>query len=50
MIHFLPERIGTVEILEGQELQPVITDDFVLVPNPRKCDPAKTYRVVFRPQ
>ena len=48
MIQFLPVRFGAVEILEGQELQPVITDDFVLVPNPLKCDPAKTYRVVFR--
>ena len=47
---YLPHRIGTAEVREGAALEPVITDDFILVPNPGKCDPAKTYRVVFAAQ
>jgi hypothetical protein len=30
------------------DLKPVITDNFILVPDPRECDPARNYRVVFR--
>lgn len=47
-IHFLPRRIGQAEVLEGADLQPVIADNFILVPNPGKCDPARTYRVAFK--
>jgi hypothetical protein len=47
-IQFLPERIRDVEILIGKELRPIITDDFVLVPNPGNCDPNKIYRVEFK--
>jgi len=46
-IAFLPHRVGGVKIIEGAELNPVITDNFILVPNPGTCDPAKKYRVVF---
>jgi len=44
----LPKRIAPAEIIEGTELAPVITDSFILVPHPGKCDPAQTYRVRFR--
>ena len=37
-----------IEILEGGDLDPVITDDFILVPNPRVCDPEREYKVVFK--
>jgi zinc protease len=49
-VQFLPERINprSVRIEEGGDLNPLITGRFVLVPNPGKCDPARTYRVVFR--
>ena len=47
-VAFLDHRITKVQILEGQELHPVITDDFILVPRPSTCDPTKQYRVVFR--
>jgi zinc protease len=47
IIQFLPEQLKDVKILEGVELNPVITDDFILVPNPTVCDPARKYRVVF---
>jgi zinc protease len=44
---YLPQRVRDVKIVEGAELNPVITDDFILVPNPGACDPSKTYRVIF---
>jgi len=40
--------IKDVELVDGEDLNPVITDDFVLIPNPRTCDPAREYRLVFR--
>jgi len=48
IIEFLPGRVHDVEIVEGADLKPVITDDFVLIPNPRECKPGQTFRVVFR--
>jgi zinc protease len=47
-VAYLPQRVTDVRILEGAELNPVVTDDFILVPNPRVCAPAKRYRVVFQ--
>ncbi|HTN76591.1 MAG TPA: hypothetical protein VL096_15130 [Pirellulaceae bacterium] len=49
-VQFLPQRLHKIELVSGQELSPVITDNFVLVPNPRKCDPNQAYRVVFKAQ
>ena len=46
-IAYLPHRVRDVKVVAGAELNPVITDDFILVPNPGQCDPAKSYRVVF---
>ncbi|MDB5385246.1 MAG: hypothetical protein JWM11_892, partial [Planctomycetaceae bacterium] len=48
ILQYLPRRIGTVKIVEGADLNPVVTDDFILIPNPRKCDPDRKYRVVFQ--
>jgi zinc protease len=47
IICFLPERIQDVKILAGEDLRPLITDDFLLIPNPRKFDRDRQYRVVF---
>ena len=47
MIAYLPYRITNTQVLEGDELSPVITDDFVLVPNPREHDPTQPYVVRF---
>jgi zinc protease len=49
-VQFLPERIDPtrVHIEEGGDLKPLVTGRYVLVPNPGKCDPTKTYRVAFR--
>ncbi len=34
MVQFFPKRLKNVQIQSGQHLQPVLTDDFILVPNP----------------
>lgn len=47
IVAWLPHRIGEVKILAGEDLNPIITDDFVLIPNPRDCDPSREYRVQF---
>ena len=47
IIQFLTHRIKDVEIVAGAELKPVVTDDFILVPNPRICDPERDYKVSF---
>jgi zinc protease len=48
IIQFLPHRIRNVEILDGADLDPVVSDDFVLIPNPRTCQPSQDYVVRFR--
>lgn len=48
IVQFLPGRFRNLELLEGEELAPLLADDFVLVPNPRECDPERIYRVKFR--
>ena len=47
-VGFLPQPVRDTKLLEGGDLNPVMGDDFILVPNPGACDPAKTYRVVFQ--
>lgn len=47
-VAFFPQRVTDVRIVEGAELDPVVTDDFILVANPRVCEPARRYRVVFQ--
>ena len=48
IIQFLPCRLKDTHVIEGADLKPVVTDTFILVPNPRECDPARKYRIVFR--
>lgn len=50
IVHFFDKRIEEIKILEGKELNPVITDDFIMIPNPRTCDSGKEYKVVFNAQ
>lgn len=45
--HRLPGRIGKFKVVAGSDLNPTITDNFILVPHPGTCDPSKTYQVVF---
>jgi hypothetical protein len=46
-VAFLPRRIGEQKVLAGEEWEPVITDDFVLVPLPPEGH-AEPIRIVFR--
>lgn len=48
IVQFLPYRVENIEILEGSELEPVITDDFILMPNPRRYDASRKYQIRFR--
>lgn len=48
LVQLLPHRVKDVEIVSGQELSPIISDNFVMLPNPKVCDPAKTYKVTFK--
>ncbi|PHR90747.1 MAG: hypothetical protein COA78_34505 [Blastopirellula sp.] len=47
LIQFLPKRIKDVKIVAGGDLNPVITDDFILIPNPQTADPDRKYVVQF---
>ena len=47
-LHFLPHRVREVAIVEGADLEPLITDNFLLLPKPTKFEKGKTYRVVFK--
>lgn len=48
IVQMLPRRLMNVEITQGKEFSPVVADDFVMIPNPKHCDPSKTYRVEFK--
>lgn len=48
IVQLLPHRIKDVRLREGKELRPLITDNFILVPNPGKCDPKRRYRITFQ--
>ncbi len=48
IVQLLDHRITDIELLEGADLNPHIADDFILIPNPRECDPSREYKVVFR--
>ncbi|MEN6520467.1 MAG: hypothetical protein ABFD46_04865 [Armatimonadota bacterium] len=43
-----PERLKNIKILEGQGLNPVIADDFLILPDINKIEKDKTYKVVFK--
>ncbi len=47
IVQLLDHRIQDVTITAGQDLQPIVTDDFVLIPNPREVDSSREYRVNF---
>lgn len=48
IVHWLPQRLKNVEVTRGNELSPLIADNFLLVPNPHVCDPNKSYRIEFK--
>ena len=44
----LPERLKNIEVIEGKELSPLITDNFIMLMEPGKFEEGKTYDVVFK--
>jgi len=48
IVQFLPHRIKDIKIVAGDDLDPVVTDDFILIPNPRKCNSDSRYVVRFK--
>jgi zinc protease len=47
ILELLDHRIGNIKIIKGADLQPVVTDDFILVPNPRTVDSSREYEIQF---
>jgi zinc protease len=47
ILQFLPRRLADLEVVEGSDWKPVVTDTFVLVPLP-PADSTATVRVSFR--
>jgi zinc protease len=47
-IAFFDQRLDTPEVISGKKLNPVITDTFILVPNPPSKKSAGPIEVVFR--
>lgn len=47
IFQFLPVRFKKVQLIKGSELNPVITDNFILVPQPQKLDRAE-FKIVFK--
>jgi zinc protease len=48
IVQFLDHRIKDAKIIEGADLSPIVADDFVLVPNPGRCEAGRVYVVKFR--
>lgn len=48
LVEFFPKPVGAMEVVSGQEFKPVIGDDFILVPNPRKTPADGRLRITFR--
>jgi zinc protease len=47
-VAWFPERLRDMTLVSGAEFNPVLTDDFVLVPHPGTCDPEEDYKVAFK--
>ncbi|MBC8289025.1 MAG: hypothetical protein H8E37_01805 [Planctomycetes bacterium] len=47
IVELLDHRIRDVKIIDGDDLNPVVTDDFILIPNPRVVEPSRDYQIVF---
>ena len=48
IVEFFPRRLEAVQVIKGAELEPVITDRFILMPNPHGGELTNNYRIVFR--
>ena len=48
IIHFLPNRVGEIELISGHELQPTISDDFILITNEKVKNHSGPIMLKFR--
>ena len=48
IFEFLPRRVKDVQIIEGGDLKPLVTDNFLLVPLPKKYERDRVYKIVFK--
>jgi hypothetical protein len=48
IVQFLPQRLSDIKIISGEQWKPVVTDDFLLLPNPRECPANEKIEIVFR--
>jgi len=48
VIHFLPNRVGEIELISGHELQPTISDDFILIANEKVKNHSGPIMLKFR--
>ncbi|MBT4845282.1 MAG: hypothetical protein HON92_07575 [Planctomycetaceae bacterium] len=46
-VGFFEQRIKNIKITSGHDLHPIVTDNFILVPRPQKCDPTQEYKVTL---
>ncbi|MDR3110469.1 MAG: hypothetical protein LBU65_12425 [Planctomycetaceae bacterium] len=47
-VQLLPKRIQNFQVLEGENFNPVVTDNFILVPMPTNKEETKTIKIVIR--
>ncbi|MCX7872630.1 MAG: hypothetical protein N2487_05035 [Verrucomicrobiae bacterium] len=47
IFEFLPRRVGRCRVIEGNEFEPVITENFILVPQPAKGELTE-FKIVFK--
>ena len=50
IVQLLDRRIQNVAMISGDDLEVVVADDFILVPNPRVVDQNREYVIKFTAQ
>jgi len=48
VIQFFAERLGQATVTQGAEWNPVIADDFILVPAPKPQEPSRPIVIRFK--
>ncbi|MFT5496596.1 MAG: hypothetical protein ACI9TH_001996 [Kiritimatiellia bacterium] len=48
IVELFPFRLTGIEVIEDHDLNALVADDFLLIPNPEGCDPKRTYAVTFK--
>jgi len=48
IVEILPYRLQDIKMIDDSGLNPIVTDDFILIPNPREYDPNREYEIRFK--